>query len=198
MAIGQNDVIRASVVWDLLAVSTQVNALHFQVGGIVAQTPLQIREDLEDILALAYVTITPMVSNLLEHLRTDIFNVTDNVPETGLAGNTAMNGSNAGEILPNQVTGEVYFRTGVSRHIGRIFLPTFGEGQSAADVWNSTTRSAMQTFGDYLLSTRTGTNGVTFTYVIYDRSAGIGRQPIQAVVPLRSRTQRRRRVGVGI
>lgn len=199
MAIVNGEVLRLGVLWVYQNIAYQMNVLHVQVSDIAAQTQQQILDDIEQYLENIYTAnIVTYMTDQLVHVRTDIFSTQNNAPETGLGANVNMNGASGAEALPLQIAAETYFRTGVSRHIGRVFWPTFQEGSNASGVVLTATRNALQTAGNYMIAAHTMPNGTTITYGILDRSSAIFRQPTQAVVPIHFRTQRRRRIGVGI
>jgi hypothetical protein len=196
MAIGTNDLIRCACVWQVAA-EEQVNVHYLTVTGIAAQTQEQIRQDIAEWFTDGYTTVVGLMWGSINHLRIELFNVTDGNPEPTISAQALLDGSNAGELLPAQVAAEVYFRTGVSRRIGRTFLPTFTEATISDAAWVAGTLTGLQTFGNYCRDIHVLTNGVNLEKKIYDRAGAVARDIIEAVVPFDSRTQRRRRVGVG-
>lgn len=196
MAIGTNDLIRCASVWQVGA-EEQVNVHYLTVTGIAAQTQEQIRQDIAEWFTDGYSTVVGLMWQSTDHLRIELFNVTDGNPEPTISAQALLNGTNAGEILPPQVAAEVYFRTGISRRIGRTFLPTFTEATITDASWVAATITGLQTFGNYCRDIHVLTNGVNLEKKIWDRAALVARDVIEAVVPFDSRTQRRRRVGVG-
>lgn len=196
MTIGENDIIKCSVVWSNIG-GVNVNVHHVQVTQTAAKTQAQIRADIGEFFEDAYASIVSSISNTLLHDRIDLFNISDGNPETTIPAIAALDGGSAGEALPTQSSAEVYFRTGVSRHIGRTFTPFMAEGANAGAEISSAVRTALQTFGDYFINGQTMTNGVTVRKMIYDPSAAVARGIIDAVVPLYWRTQRRRTFGRG-
>lgn len=196
MAIGANDLVRCASVWQVGA-EEQVNVHYLTVTGIAAQTQQQIRQDIAEWFTDGYTTVVSKMWGSTNHLRIELFNITDGNPEPTIGAQALLDGSNAGEVLPAQVAAEVYFRTGISRRIGRTFLPTFTEAVITDGSWVAATLADLQTFGDYCRDIHVLTNGVNLEKKIWDRAALIARDVIEAVVPFDSRTQRRRRVGVG-
>lgn len=198
MAIVNGEIIRTSVIWVYQNIAYQMNTLHLQFSDIAAQTAQQIRDDIEDYLLAAYTNITGEMTDQLVHNRVDLYSIQNAAPEDGIGAITLLNGASFAQALPLQLAAEIYFRTGVSRHIGRIFCPTFTEAGNDAGILTTGVRNNMTVMAQYLLQARTMANGTTITYGILDRSSGIFRQPGSAVVPIHFRTQRRRRIGVGI
>lgn len=198
MAISNGHVLRVSNLWNYLNIAYQMNVLHVQVSDITTQTQDQIRDDLRDYLEAAYGSCIGYAHVDLDHERTDIFVTQTGAPEQGLDRIVLLDGNSAGESLPLQLAVEIYFRTGVARHIGRIYLPTFTEAANNNGVVLAAIRADCLSMGTYLLTPHTMTNGTTFTFGILDRSSAVFRQPTQAIVPVHFRTQRRRRIGVGM
>lgn len=197
MTIGNNDIVRAASVWAWTGTAEMVNTLHLKIGVPGAQTQTDIRTAIENYLVNAYQNITAWMTAALVHARVELFNVTDQTPETWIGNIALIDGASGGEALPPQVSAEVFFRTGVSRHIGRIFIPTFAEGAQAGGDIVIACRNDLADFGADIAGQFTDANGVTVDYVVYDRSAGVGRPAVGYTVPLEMRTQRRRRRGVG-
>lgn len=196
MAIAVNDTIRASVVWQAGLASQQVNVHHLLVEAR-AVSDTDFYADIAEWFVEAYTPVLTHMSVVIDHDRIELFNVSDNTPEPWIARVAALDGSNGGESLPAQVSAEVYFRTSISRHIGRTFLPTFCEGDNLSGAIAATTLTDLATFGANVVAGSALTNGSDLRKVIWDRSAGIGRSITSYVVPVLFRTQRRRRVGVG-
>ena len=196
MTINNNDVIRCAVVWKCFT-NDIVNVHYLRCTGIVAQTPDQIEQDIVEYFTGAYAFVAAYLSNTNVHQRIDVFNITGANPETTLGRVAALDGTNGGEILPTQCAAMIFYRTGVSRHIGKTFLPPSTEGVITAANWVPAFKDAMVLFGAYVDGAVTMTNGVILRKLIWDKSAGIGRNITSVAVPDQARTQRRRRTGVG-
>lgn len=198
MTLTNNDLLRLGVIWAMTdSGDEQVNVIHVQIANIVAQTQTDILDDLQEYLDDLYSDVAASMTDKLAHQRVDIFNVTQDTPEVGLTRIAGMDGTNGGERLPYQAAMTVWFRTNVSRHIGRKFIPLFTEaalsdGKFITAVQNDGAAFAVKFITEYVAS-----NGVHIQAGIYDRSAGIARPIISYGVSNTPRTQRRRRLAVG-
>ena len=196
MTLANNNIIRLSVVWDVGNVM-MVNVHHFKLTGIVAQTQTQIRADITEHLEGSYAFVTSLITSFALHQRNEIFNITAGGPETPMSSNGNLDGTAGGEVLPSQVAMEVFFRTAVSRRIGKTFLPVMTEALITNGVIGAAALAAGGNFAGAIVGGVALTNGVIVTKGVYNRSGAIFSDITDVEVPDRLRTQRRRRVGVG-
>ena len=124
------------------------------------------------------------------------FNVTQDVTLPDGSWATFAAGTNAAEANSPQVSAEVFWRTGAARVIGRKFLPPFIEAEQNDGKWSAGLLALLVTFaanfigsiftsqGNVLFGTF---NAITATFNAY----------ASGFAPIDSRTQRRRRTGVG-
>jgi len=140
--------------------------------------------------------VAPSIGDNIASLDLLFFNITQDVTLPDGAWATFAGGTNPGEPNPPQVSAEVFWRTGAARVIGRKFLPSMVESAQDDGDWTAALIAVLVTFaanfiGSILISQgniQFGVfNALTATFNAY--AAGF--------VPTDTRTQRRRRTGVG-
>lgn len=149
-------------------------------------------------IAPVYANAQNRQSDLLRYERIEGQNLTQDLllPATNWAGNP--NGDQALDPLPAQVSANVFWPTQRPKTRCTTYLPAFAEAaNSATGGWSAATLTDLQAFGDEFLANLSN-GGMTIRKGAYNLAADRFTELIAAVVPTNSRTQRRRRLGVGI
>lgn len=196
MAIGIGAVVRISARFLFNNIDDIVNVIHFvnETGSVVASDDFM--DDVADFLDGLYGPLMNRWDTLITANVIDGANVTvpEVLPTTAWPVITA--GTSAEDGCPLPVSTEIFFPTTTPKVRGRIFLPPPDEAQSNNGVIASSYVTSLLTFGTGLITQEVGTYA-TFSYVVYNRVLSTYASPTGAVVPGITRTQRRRRQGVG-
>lgn len=124
------------------------------------------------------------------------FNVTQDVTLPDGAWATFTGGTSAGEANPPQVSAEIFWRTGAARVIGRKFLPPMTEPDCIDGKWGAPLLALLATFAANLIGSIITSQGNVLFGTLNAISATFNAYA-SGFVPIDSRTQRRRRTGVG-
>lgn len=112
-----------------------VNVWHLRVISTGAITDADMSTAVNEWLEAAYAIVNDRMSNYNVHYDTQITNLTVGYSFTPLAANTNLNGLDTTDILPSTDCPLVVWRTGVSRRLGRKYLPPTTKTQLASGRW---------------------------------------------------------------
>jgi len=190
------DIVRISAIMSMFG-QEFVNVHHFKTIANTTVDDAEFMDQMVGILASIYNDIDDDQSDELTYERIEGQNVTGNelLPTTNWTGNPT--GDDTLHPLPTQVTANVYWPTKTPRIRCTTYLPGYGEtANGVAGNWTSAVKGRMQTFGDKFVGDIVAAD-MTVRKGAYNAAAVRFTELIAAVVPSYSRTQRRRRVGVG-
>lgn len=197
MTISVGDKLKASVVWRMDGADEQVNVYHLRF----TQFPDPVTDDMvriaignyfEDL----YSEVLGDVVNNLVHNRVELWNETTNSPELPLPAISALNGQDSGVKLPYGTSMLIFGRTGVSRRIGRKFLPTYSTGAVTDGFWSSGAQTRAADFASKWAAPYEDDNNVGIRAIVFKNDASWS-DILQGVVQPNPCYQRRRRAGRG-
>lgn len=196
MAVSVSDVVRITAVMSMLG-QEFVNVHHFIVVANGTANDTLFMSTLQTIIAVAYAHVQNEQSDELVYERIEGQNLTADelLPTTNWSGNP--NGDDALDPLPTQVSANVYWPTITPRVRCTSYIPGMGEAANGPDSkWDAAAIANLQLYGDEFVGNMTS-GSVTIRKGAYNAPLARYTELIAAVVPVYSRTQRRRRVGVG-
>lgn len=197
MSIQVDDILRVSAVVSMQA-QEFVNVHHFRTDGNATANDTAFMEQLQLILAAVYANVQNWQADLLRYERLEGQNITQDLllPTVNWVGNPT--GNRIEDPLPTQVTANVFWPTQRPKTRCTSYLPGLSEfSNTAAGEWTTGTKDDLQLYGDELLGSLLG-GGVEVVKGAYNLAADRFVELLSAQVPVHSRTQRRRRIGVGI
>lgn len=197
MSAAIGDVIRVALEW-LVAADTFVNVMHMLVEGI----PGGGSDDGDLMGGLKFYLENTLLPTIEDDLATGI--VTYRLTGKNLTQDYIMPevlvdfaGTAAEDTLPSQTSAEVLFGTGKPRTVGRTYLPPMLESlSSSAGEIDVSALVDLAEFAEAMIAVWTP-GDYAFQRVIYSRENGTYEFPTTWGVPVRWRTQRRRRIGKG-
>lgn len=197
MAIGVGDILRISAEMELSTVDQVINVFNFKVVTNNLATDLLFMTELATLMETTYLHINAEIVTSIKYISFEGQNITKNELLPGVPWPSLLFGGNANTPLPTQVAACVFFRTLTPKVRAAKFLPLFSEGANVnVGEVDGIAQASMQAFGDALVAGLTGAN-IALTYGAFNLPLNRFTPVIQAIVPTRWRTQRRRRVGVG-
>jgi len=193
-----NDVYRVAM--RMLGPSGQdfMNVFHAQISNYVTGTDDDVADELAFIAATHYQDLEDAISNTQTSVDISVQNVTTGAVLGTRSWSPAFAGTLTGDKMPPQTSLYSYFRTGLSKRIGRKFWGVVNEA-SQDNGLASALVTIVSTFIAHWLGIDTGaTTGNSYIWGIYnDNLAPAFAQFIEAVWQARLRTQRRRLPGIG-
>lgn len=196
MTVSNNDVLRLSTVWTVGGSDEQVNVWHVGVTTIPGSVA-DLNDDLAEYLTDLYSDVLTAMVNDLVHTRIEVFNVTDGSPEVWIGAVPALDGQDSGDPLPLGAAMLVYWRTSISRVIGKKYLPTMSEANHTGGVWNAGTILAGDDMGLKFMNPYVSANGTTIRGQVYRPTTNTTTLPITYTTSPIVAYQRRRRPGRG-
>lgn len=199
MALDAGNVVRTVVKFLLDSQFDIVNVLHFYIDTNSLATPEDGTTYIRSFLETTYGGLSSVIGTNITGNLFEFFDVTDNEHIAPLPFLDSTPFTLQSEPLPPQVSPMMFFPTPKPRVQGRLYLPPTTEAHQNSGTLSSTIVTAMTNFGVALLGDPiTFSAGVmTGHYVVYNRNADTYQYPSGVVIPATTRTQRRRRRGVG-
>lgn len=196
MAVVVNDIVRITARMQLLGVSDIINVFHFSVAvnGTPNDTIFMDQVALE--LDTLYFALDLLVHPNVAYIAVEGQNITQDILLPSRPWPSLTVGGNVSEMLPEQVSACVFHRTLKPKVRASKFLPPMGENVFISNVLGAVNLGILQSFGDALTIGLTGAD-IALVYVAFNRVLSTSSVVTQAIVPVRSRTQRKRRLGVG-
>lgn len=197
MAISVGDILRISAEMELSTVDQVINVFNFKVITNNLATDQLFMTELATLIDATYLQINGEVVASIKYVSIEGQNLTKNELLPGVPWSTLTFGANANTPLPTQITACVFFRTLTPKVRAAKFLPLMSEGANVnVGEVDGIAQAACQAFGDALVAGLVGAN-IEVQYGAFNVPLVRFTPVIQAIVPVRWRTQRRRRVGVG-
>lgn len=196
MAVTVGNIVRITARLLLNNISDVVNVYHFVVNANTAADDGAFMDEVADALDGLYTLVNSSIHNTVSYVSVEGQNISDNELLPSRPWPVLSVGGNATDMLPEMVAACVFHRTLTPRVRAAKFLPPYGENQNVDGEIAAATLITMQSFGDSLTTGLTETN-IGLDYVAFNRALMSSTAVVQALVPVRFRTQRRRRLGVG-
>lgn len=196
MTVGVGDIVRITAKLQLAGIGDIVNVFHFSVAANTTPNDTQFMLDTAGAIDALYAPLTPFITTQVTYQSIEGQNISKDELLPSTAWPTQVAGTGAAEMLPEMNSVCVFHRTLKPRVRASKFLPPMTEDSNVAGVVNVLTVAVAQAFGDALVAGLTNL-GVSLVYVAFNRLLSTSTVVTQALVPVRFRTQRRRRLGVG-
>lgn len=176
-----------------------INVWHVQITGYVTGTDAVVAQELVDELSLLYQPLEAIVSNTQTDNDMSVVNVTTSAVLGSFGWTSVLNPAGTGDRLPPQSSAFGYFRTGISRRIGRKFWGVVPEATQDNGLLGVTTFNNLVTLMAGFVGTVVGgTTGNSYKFGVYNDNLIPQFLPFtEAVAQGRLMTQRRRRPTVG-
>jgi len=197
MPIAVGDILRITAVMQFDGLDDIVNVYHVKVDTNATANDDQFMDEMADAMNDLYTTINIALSELVTYIEVQGQNITQNELLPSKPWPTLVAGLSTSTPLPSQVSACVFHRTLRPKTRASKFLPVMTEGQNDGNgKIGAGTITVLQAFADALTSGFAGSQSFSF-YGAYN--AGLDRftDVVLGIVPVRWRTQRRRRLGVG-
>lgn len=198
MTVAINDIVRVNCNFQFDGVDLFTNVFHFKITKQDAVDD----DAFMDAVALEmddlYTIINPIITNDIAYIDVDAQNITQNelLPAKAWPALT-VGGDAISNALPTQVAACVFFRTLRPKTRASKFIAGLTETNNVdGGVIQPAALAVLQTWGNSYVAGIVSTL-VDADYGAYNKALDRFTQVIQARVPTRFRTQRRRRVGVG-
>lgn len=148
-----------------------MNVWHVSITNYSGGTDYDCAEEMVLDLANAYQDFEPTASDDQLSVDMSVQNVTTGTVQGTFAWPVAFAGTATGDNLPSQDSIFCFFRTGVSRRLGRKFLGLVKESLQGNGFTGASVATAVGNFvANFLLSFVGGTTGNTYTYGIYNEN----------------------------
>lgn len=146
MPSANGNILRVGVRWLFNASDEQVNIwwLRLETGSPVADIDLS--AGITEYLETQYGLVLSRVSSNVQHFDTTIRNMTVGYDLTPMGRDPNLDGQDGTDMLPSDDAALIVWRTGVSRRLGRKYLPTLTKAQLSGGRW---TTAAMGDFASF-------------------------------------------------
>lgn len=153
---------------------------------------------LTDALDSLYGFAAPAMSSSIDFRSISLWDVEGAAPMGIVNWPTLDFGEAAGDPLPSQVAGFIFFRTHKARCIGKKFIPGPVEGHNGTDGKPTALyMAALAEFASDLISGVGSFGSVDWPFVVHSTADGLYYKPYNAIVQNVWSTVRRRRIGRG-
>jgi len=191
-------IVRVAARLQYLAVDDMINVFSYRNDTAGPVDYAQVIADISEGLDNTYELYEAVLSNQFFFRDLAFWDVGADAPMGIVPWPDRAQGTVAGDMMPSQVAGFVYFRTHRKRCIGKKFLP--GVPESGGDSTGSPATgylSVAQLWGNAILSSSLFPTPEDWTFVVLSTVDALYYEPYQAVVATRFSTLRRRKLGVG-
>lgn len=187
------------VVADMLWLGQRVlNVYH--LAGDQALDDSDVLTDVAEYMDDLYLTVDQLMSDALTFGSIIVRNLTQEEVLGEVDWPTLVNGGSTGaNQLMSQAAGLVTFPTAIPKRRGRKFVPGFNEANLSSGLFDATLVSALEDFGEYLITPHSMTSGAGWRYLVWNGVIGVNSvsQPTEAIVTNVPSTLSRRRIGAG-
>ena len=196
MAVEVADILKIVARMRLNGIGDIVNTYHFIVAVNDLVDDDAVMDGVATIMNTLYTKIVSQISPLVDFESIEGLNVskTELLPGKDWPSLTA--GTNSSTMLPEMNAACCFFRTITPRVRAAKYLPPFGENTQDDGELGATAVTAIEDFGDFLVDPISITD-LQLGYISFNRVTSFATAITSRVVPVRFRTQRRRRLGVG-
>lgn len=176
-----------------------INVWHVVLANYVTGNDNDVAQELVDTISAAYLALKPAASDDQASVDMSVQNVTTGAVQGTFQWTSPFVGQLTGDNLPQQDSLFAFFRTGVSRRIGRKFLGIVTEASQATGTLIPSIATTMATFLAQFIGTFVGsTTGNTYLFGVWNPN----KLPVflaftEAIFNTLIMTQRRRRFGIG-
>jgi hypothetical protein len=120
-------------------------------------------------------------------------------PLAGVDVTIALGGTSSGDVLPQQVSAEILFKTALlgRRNSGFCKLPCPTESDLASGIWSGPYLVSLNAFAVSVAGFTSSLNAVEFAQVVWSKTYGLDNLVIDYRVISAPRTQRSRTIGFG-
>jgi len=176
-----------------------INVHHITITNYVGGDDATVAQELVDRLSTIYQDLEPAISSSQVSNDMSVQNVTTGAVLGSFQWSTAFAGSATGDELPPQTSLFSYFRTGVSRRIGRKFWGVLSETLQDSGLTVASVATAMATFlAHFVAGWLAGGTGNTYDFGVYNASKSPQFLPFTEAIHVgRLMVQKRRRPQVG-
>lgn len=195
--VATNDIIRVTARMRLLDSEDLINTYHIRIDSNTTANDDAFMDELATDVDASYQIINPDVSLDVDYIDIDAQNITQNELLPGKPWPVLVSGAEATQLLPPQVAAFAFFRTLRPKTRCGVYLGGFCEnGNGPLAVIDAALATLIATFQTDIAIGWGGPN-FSSTYGAYNRPLNRFTPVDQPVFPVRWRTQRRRRPGVG-
>lgn len=196
MTIEVNDVIRVQARMLRNGIDAVQNVYHVKhLTGAAAPEAAWVT-DVSGLIDAEMFLIKDSISDNITSLDLLFFNLTQDAPMLDGSWATFVGGTNPGDPNPPQVSAQVFWRTAAARVIGRKFLPSMVESAQDDGNWTAALLVTLVIFVVNFIGALVVTGG-TVTFGVFNGITAVFNAYTSGFAPTDSRTQRRRRTGVG-
>lgn len=175
-----------------------INVFHCKNTLLVDPDDDDIISDIVTEISNNYQALEIVLSDEQQSVDMSIQNVTQNTVLGTHEWTTAFIGDNSGDSIPPQASLFSYFRTGISRRVGRKFWGIVSETKQDGGLMVAIVASQMATFLAQWLGEFIGASGNGYLWGVYnDNLVPAFADYVEAVVSGRIMSQRRRRPTIG-
>lgn len=194
----QGDVFRLAARMRLSGTADAINVWHCRISDYVAGSDAVVAQEMVDRLSTGYQLIDQDLSGMAS-ADISVQNVTTGAVLGTFAWNPVMGAGTGGDATPPQTSLFAYFRTGISRRIGRKFVGMIAESAQNNGTVIGSVVTALGNFAAFFIVIWVGaTTSNEYEWGVYNGSKSpVFLRFVEAVVRNVLMTQRRRRYGVG-
>lgn len=193
-----NDVFRLAMRMQGPSGQDIINVWHAKISNYVGGTDADVAQELVDYACTHYQDLEDAITNQQTSVDISVQNLTTGAVLGTFSWSTAFAGTLTGDTLPPQTSLYSYFRTGLSRRIGRKFLGIVNEAVNDNGLVSSLV-TIVSTFIANWIGTDVGVGtGNSYVWGVFnDNLLPAFAQFVEAVWQARLKTQRRRLPNVG-
>lgn len=195
--VAVNDILRVVARMQLLGSEDIINTFHIRVDSNTTVDDDALMVELAASIDATYQILNVDMSITLDYIDIDAQNLTQNELLSGKPWPVLVSGVDVGQLLPPQTAAFAFFRTLRPKTRCGVYLGAFTE--SSNDLNGAIVTTTATVIASFMTSLLLGPSGANFTstYGAFNRPLTRFTPADQAVFPVRWRTQRRRRPGVG-
>ena len=197
MTVVQNDVLRVTAEMDETNVAVQ-NVMHFRSTNSSTIPDATALSELASVMDTVYTPLPAQLSTGFSFNQVRVQNVTQSILLGTAPFPVLTAGLNASALLPRPVAALITLPTNVPKVRGGVYLGGFTEAANVAPgtIAVATITQIALVAAELLIEHIFGVN--SYRYVVFNTILKTFALPTASIVPGIWRTQRRRRVGVGI
>jgi hypothetical protein len=196
MAIAVGDILRIACRFLMAGTDERVNVWHLRADSVLGGTDADKMADIAGFFDLAYTGLNSLFSDDLSYLDITGQNISKSELLPDQSWPTLTFGGDTNSAMPGPVSASVYWGTVAPKVVGRKFLPDTTEGTNADGTLTGNLIAALANFGGNFI-VPIGLANIDVFAGTYNYAAQTFTPFLNVNVPVRFRTQRRRRRGVG-
>lgn len=196
MTIDIGDKIRITARMTFAGVNDVQNVYHVSASGGASETDANFMAAMSAFLEARYGSINITVSDAIAYLDILGFNITKGLPLVPVGWGFLTQGLDTSEPTSPQVSPTVIWRTNRARSIARKFLPITGEANLDAGLLSTALLTNLANFAAAFIG-NIPMGLVNVQFITLNKLTGLAATYENSIVPVDTRTQRRRRRSVG-